>query len=51
MKVTFHDLGRRVKDVLLALDRNASVTILYQGTENAVLSPSPTENKQIGYRP
>ena len=39
MKVTFHDLGRRVKDVLLALDRNASVTILYQGTENAVLSP------------
>ncbi len=39
MRISFHDLGRRAKDVLLALDRNASVTILYQGTEKAVLSP------------
>ncbi len=40
MKVTFHDLGRRVKDVLLALDRSESVTILNRGKEKAILSPS-----------
>ena len=39
MKISLHDLGRHVKDVLLALDRNESVTILYRGKEKAILSP------------
>ncbi len=40
MKVPLHKLGRRVKDVLLALDRNESVTILNRGKEKSILSPS-----------
>ncbi len=40
MKATILDLRRRMKDVLLALDRNESVTIYYRGKEKAILSPS-----------
>ncbi len=40
MRISFHDLGRRVKDVLLALDRSESVTILNRGKEKVILSPS-----------
>lgn len=40
MKATILDLRRRMRDVLLALDRNESVTIYYRGKEKAVLSPS-----------
>ena len=39
MKVSILDLRRRMKDILLALDRNESVTILYRGKEKAILSP------------
>lgn len=40
MKASILDLRRRMKDVLLALDRNESVTIYYRGKEKAVLYPS-----------
>ena len=39
MKVSILDLRRRMKDILLALDRNESITILYRGKEKAILSP------------
>ena len=39
MKASILDLRRRMKDVLLALDRNESVTIFYRGKEKAILSP------------
>ena len=39
MKVSILDLRRRMKDILLALDRNESVIILYRGNEKAILSP------------
>lgn len=40
MKATILDLRRRMKDVLLALDRCESVTIYHRGKERAVLLPS-----------
>lgn len=40
MKASILDLRRRMRDVLLALDRNESVTIYYRGKEKAILSPS-----------
>lgn len=40
MKATILDLRRRMKDVLLALDRSESVTIYYRGREKAILTPS-----------
>lgn len=40
MRISLHDLGRRMKDVLLALDRSESVTIHFRGKEKAILSPS-----------
>ncbi len=39
MKATILDLRRRMREVLLALDRNESVTIYYRGKKKAVLSP------------
>ena len=36
MKASILDLRRRMKDVLLALDRNESVTIFYRGKEKAI---------------
>ena len=40
MKATILDLRRHMREVLLALDRNESVTIFYRGKEKAILSPS-----------
>ncbi len=37
MKASFLDLRRRMQEVLWALERNESVTILYRGKERAVL--------------
>ncbi|MBI2192911.1 MAG: hypothetical protein HYU36_13105 [Planctomycetes bacterium] len=39
MKASFLDLRRRMREVLRALERNESVTILYHGKEKAVLHP------------
>jgi len=46
MKASILDLRRRMKDVLLALDRNESVTIFYRGKEKAILSPSRQRTDQ-----
>ena len=40
MKASILDLRRRMKDVLLALDRSEAVTIYYRGKEKAILTPS-----------
>ena len=48
MKASILDLRRRMKDVLLALDRNETITILYRGKEKAILSPSqPSTPKSV----
>jgi antitoxin (DNA-binding transcriptional repressor) of toxin-antitoxin stability system len=39
MKATTTDLQRRMKDVLRALDRGETVTVLYRGKEKAKLVP------------
>ena len=46
MKASILDLRRRMKDILLALDRNESVTILYRGKEKAILSPIRQRTKE-----
>ncbi len=46
MKASILDLRRRMKDILLALDRNESVTIFYCGKEKAILSPSRQRTKK-----
>jgi len=40
MKATVLDLRRRMKDVILALNRNEPVTIYYRGREKGVIHPS-----------
>lgn len=40
MKASILDLRRRMKDVLRALDRGESVTILYRGKEKGTIVPS-----------
>ncbi|MCY3683156.1 MAG: type II toxin-antitoxin system Phd/YefM family antitoxin [Gemmatimonadetes bacterium] len=48
MKASILDLRRRMKDVLLALDRNETVTIFYRGKEKAILSPTRKQiNKSV----
>ena len=39
MKANMLDLRNRMADILRAIDRNESVTILYRGREKAVLMP------------
>ena len=39
MKASILDLRRKMSDVLRALDRNESVTILYRGKEKAIMHP------------
>ena len=46
MKASILDLRRRMKDILLVLDRNESVTILYRGKEKAILSPIRQRTKE-----
>ena len=44
MKASVLDLRRRMKDVLRALERNESVTLLYRGKPKGIIRPL-TENK------
>ncbi len=46
MKATILDLRRRMRDVLLALDRSESVTIYYRGKEKAILTPSRQQTEK-----
>lgn len=39
MKATFLDLRRRMREILRALERSESVTILYRGEAKAILHP------------
>ena len=39
MRASILDLRRRMSEVLKALDRNESVTILYRGKEKGILHP------------
>ena len=39
MKVSVLDLGRRMKEILRALERNESVTILYRGRPKGIIQP------------
>jgi antitoxin (DNA-binding transcriptional repressor) of toxin-antitoxin stability system len=50
MEASILDLRRRMPDVLRALDRNESVTILYRGRRRAVLVPvaaQPDERRSV----
>jgi prevent-host-death family protein len=42
MQVTIVDLRNKMKEVLKALDRNETVTIMYHGKEKGVIIPSAT---------
>ena len=46
MKATIVDLRRRMKDVLKALDRNETVTILHRGREKGVIIPAIRKTKR-----
>jgi hypothetical protein len=45
MKATIVDLRYKMKDVLMALDRNEKVTVLYRGKVKGVLVPSGEKKK------
>jgi antitoxin (DNA-binding transcriptional repressor) of toxin-antitoxin stability system len=45
MKATIVDLRYRMKDVLRAIDRGETVTVLYRGNEKARIVPSGGELK------
>jgi len=45
MKASVVDLRYRMKDVLRALDRGETVTVLYRGKEKARLTPIAGEKK------
>ena len=54
MKASILDLRRRMADVLRALDRNESVTILYRGRARAILIPAGargSERSPVGDHP
>ena len=46
MKANATDFRYRMKDILKALDRNESVTILYRGKEKGILTPIRTIGKK-----
>jgi len=46
MKATMLDLRRRMKDVLAALDRKETVTILHRGREKGVIHPVGQKGKK-----
>ena len=45
MKATIVDLRYRMKDVLRAIDRGETVTVLYRGKEKARIIPSAKKSK------
>lgn len=48
MKATILDLRRRMAEVLRALDRNETVTILYRGRIKAILIPASQGQRTPG---
>ncbi len=52
MKASVVDLRYKMKNVLQALDRNETVTILYHGQERAIITPiDSNENKSVVNHP
>lgn len=54
MEATIVDLRYKMKDILMALDRNESVKILYHGKEKAVIHPlrkSKVASKKVAESP
>ena len=47
MKASILDLRRRMSEILRALDRGESVTILYRGKERGVLHPSGGRGEHV----
>ena len=46
MKATIVDLRYKMKDVLKALDRNETVTVLYHGKVKGVIVPAETQGQK-----
>jgi prevent-host-death family protein len=46
MKATVLDLRYRTKDVLKAVERGETVTVLYRGKEKAAVQPIPTKSRR-----
>mgnify|MGYP002725972846 CR=1 FL=1 len=46
MKANIVDLRYRMKNILKALDRNESVTVLYHGQEKAIITPIRSKIKK-----
>ena len=46
MKANAADFRHRMRDIMRALDRNESVTILYRGKETGILTPIPQGEKK-----
>lgn len=54
MKASMLDLRRRMREILGALDRGETVTVLYRGAEKGVLSPvsgGPTGKAPVSQHP
>jgi prevent-host-death family protein len=50
MKATVLDLRYRTKDVLKAVERGETVTVLYRGKEKARILPPPSEKQRTSLR-
>jgi len=46
MKASILDFRRRMKDILQALDRNETVTILYRGKKKGMILPAGLEKRE-----
>jgi len=47
MKASVLDLRRRMKDILRALERNESVTLLYRGRTKGIIMPAPRKKGAV----
>jgi antitoxin (DNA-binding transcriptional repressor) of toxin-antitoxin stability system len=50
MKASVLDLRRRMKDILRALERNESVTLLYRGRTKGIIMPAPRKRGTVKVR-
>jgi prevent-host-death family protein len=50
MKATVLDLRYRTKDVLKAVERGETVTVLYRGKEKARILPPPSKKQRTSLR-
>ncbi len=50
MKASFLDLRKRTSEILQALDRNESITVLYRGRPKAIMQPVQKDNRSGGVK-